>query len=136
MEDKLAKTVSSQESWVSKTAVFLPKAFRRIKRLANMHNHSIPEYYGAERTPRIDSLLSWSGFFPFTFSPSFLQRVVGARRRILSLSRFSPFNSRGRLRLTQASGLYPTQKSRVSRVQGSRRHHGGFFLRTDCDTFS
>jgi hypothetical protein len=54
MEDILAKAVSSQESWVAKTEVFPPKAIRRIKKHKQMHNHSIPKYYGAERTPRID----------------------------------------------------------------------------------
>ena len=54
MEDILTKTVSSQESWVTKTEVFLPKALRRIKRRKNMHNHSIPEYHSADRAPRID----------------------------------------------------------------------------------
>jgi hypothetical protein len=70
MEDVLTKTVSTQESWVAKTEVFLSKALRQIKRQKKMHNHFIPEYHGAERTPRIDWLVSWSGLFPFTFSPS------------------------------------------------------------------
>jgi hypothetical protein len=53
MEDILTKTVSSQESWITKTEAFLPKALWRIKTHKQMHNHSIPEYCGADRTPRI-----------------------------------------------------------------------------------
>jgi hypothetical protein len=40
------------------------------------------------------------GFISLPFSFSFLQRAVGARRRILSLLRFLHFHSRGRLRPT------------------------------------
>jgi hypothetical protein len=54
MEDILTKTVSSQESWITKTEAFLPKAFRRIKERKKMQNHSLPEYYGADITPIID----------------------------------------------------------------------------------
>jgi hypothetical protein len=39
MEDVLTKTVSTQESWVAKTEVFLSKALRQIKRQKKMHNH-------------------------------------------------------------------------------------------------
>jgi hypothetical protein len=53
MEDILTKTVSSQESWITKTEAFLPKALWRIKTQKQMHNHTIPEYDGADRTPGI-----------------------------------------------------------------------------------
>jgi hypothetical protein len=54
VKDILTKTVSSQESWTTKTAAYLPKSLRRIKSREMMHNHSIREYYGADRTPRIN----------------------------------------------------------------------------------
>jgi hypothetical protein len=55
MKDRLAKTASTQEYWVSDTEAYLPKALKRIKRQEKMHNHSLEEYgfYGTKRTPRI-----------------------------------------------------------------------------------
>jgi hypothetical protein len=53
MEDILATTVSSQESWIAKTEAFLPKARRRILKQFKKRNHSVKEYFGAKRTPRI-----------------------------------------------------------------------------------
>jgi hypothetical protein len=53
MEDLLAKTVSAQERWVTLTTELLPKIQRRLARLQKNNQHSMTEYYGAKRTPRI-----------------------------------------------------------------------------------
>jgi hypothetical protein len=101
-----------------------------------MHNRSLKEFGfdGTEHTPRI-------------------YRKVG---RVLFPSRFLPVSSRELSELGGASFLFhasfvspggdgldyvsewslSNNNKTVSRVQGSRHHHGGFFLRTDCGTYS
>jgi hypothetical protein len=99
------QTVSSQERWITKTEAFLPKALQRISRHRKRGKITPARSFWVRIAPVELLAGKLVGFFPFTFSPSFRSRVVGARRRILPLSRFFHFNSRG---LTQASGLYPT----------------------------
>jgi hypothetical protein len=55
VEDLLAKTLSTQEGWVSDIEANLPKAFKRLKNQKRRRNHALEEYglYGTKRTPRI-----------------------------------------------------------------------------------
>jgi hypothetical protein len=53
MEDLLAKSVSVQERWVTLTTDLLPKIKKRLAKLQKNEQHSLKEYYGAKRTPRI-----------------------------------------------------------------------------------
>jgi hypothetical protein len=97
MVDILAKTASTQERWDSDTEAYLPKAFKRIKRQENMHNHSLSRNTG----PMVRSaLLEFIGKFGFFSLHVFSHFPLGARRRILSISLFFHFTTRGRLRLT------------------------------------
>jgi hypothetical protein len=63
MEDLLATTVSTQERWVSLTEAYLPKVFKRLKKQAKIHNHSLEEYgfeygfHGTQRTPEFIGML-------------------------------------------------------------------------------
>jgi hypothetical protein len=129
MEDLLATTVSTQERWVSNTEAYLPKAFKRIKKKERFTITHSRNTGSMVRSAILEFIGKLVGFFSRpVFSQFHLESCRSSQAHILfhclHASFISPagggLDSRRRVVLIQ-------HKNTVSRIRGSRRHHGGSF---------